>query len=107
LTRIFQRDKLSPMKYVYPAVFSQENTSVGVIFPDLPGCVSQGDDYQKAFDYAREGLSLHIFGILEDGEKLPAPSRLEKIKLENNEALALIEVDLEGFKPDWNRTEKT
>ena len=37
------------MKYVYPAVFSQEDIGVGVIFPDLPGCVSQGDDYQKAF----------------------------------------------------------
>ncbi|MBQ6976038.1 MAG: type II toxin-antitoxin system HicB family antitoxin [Selenomonadaceae bacterium] len=92
------------MKYVYPAVFSQEDVGVGVIFPDLPGCVSQGDDYQNAFDYAREGLSLHIFGILEDGEKLPTPSRLEEIELENNEALALIEVDLDGFKPDWSLT---
>ena len=92
------------MKYVYPAVFSQEDVGVGVIFPDLPGCVSQGDDYQNAFDYAREGLSLHIFGILEDGEKLPTPSRLEEIELENNEALALIEVDLDGFKPDWSIT---
>ncbi len=37
---------------------------------------------------------------LKTGEKLPAPSRLESIKLSGNEALALIEVDLKEFEPD-------
>lgn len=91
------------MKYAYPAVFSQETGGIGVVFPDFDGCVSQGADFVQAFHYAREGLSLHIYGLLEDGEKLPVPSRLESIKLSNNEALTLIEVDLEDFAPDWNR----
>ena len=91
------------MKYVYPAVFDQEEVGIGVIFPDLPGCVSQGDDYKEAFEYAKEGLSLHIYGMLKDGEELPTPSKLEDIELEKNEALALIEVDLTDFKPDWER----
>lgn len=88
------------MKYAYPAVFSQDSGGVGVIFPDFDGCVSQGANFLQAFHYAREGLSLHIFGLLEDGEKLPAPSRLESVKLAANEALALIEVDLKDFAPD-------
>ena len=90
------------MKYAYPAVFSQGTGGIGVIFPDFDGCVSQGTDFLQAFHYAREGLSLHIYGLIEDGEKLPAPSRLESIKLSENEALTLIEVDLKDFKPDWN-----
>ena len=90
------------MKYAYPAVFIQETGGVGVIFPDFDGCVSQGKDYKEAFHYAKEGLSLHIFGMLEDGEKLPAPSRLESIRLSENEALTLIEVDLKDFEPDWS-----
>lgn len=89
------------MKYVYPAVFSEGRSGVGVIFPDFDGCVSQGKDFLQAFACAREGLSLHIYGLLEDGEKLPAPSRLESIKPAKNEAIALIEVDLENFAPDW------
>lgn len=91
------------MRYVYPAVFSKEKNGIGVIFPDFDGCVSQGSDFLQAFHYARECLSLHIYGLLEDGEKLPAPSRLESIKLSENEALTLIEVDLKDFAPDWER----
>ena len=92
------------MKYAYPAVFSQGRGGVGVVFPDFDGCVSQGANFLQAFQYAREGLSLHIYGLLEDGEKLPAPSRLESIKLSGNEALTLIEVDLKEFEPDWSKS---
>jgi len=90
------------MKYIYPAVFSEYPNGISILFPDLPGCLPCGDNYLQAFQNAREGLSLHIYGMLEDGEKLPAPSRLESIKLSKNEALALIEVDLTDFKPDWS-----
>ena len=90
------------MKYVYPAVFTQYDSGIGIYFPDLDGCISQGDNYLDAFKNAHEGLSLHLYGMIEDNEKLPAPSRLESIKLSQNEALALIEVDLTDFKPDWS-----
>lgn len=88
------------MKYVYPAVFHQAGEVVNVYYPDL-ACVSQGDNYLEAFKSACEGLSLHLYGLLEDGEELPVPSRLEDIPLGENEAFALIEVDLDNFKPDW------
>ena len=89
------------MVYVYPAVFTQYDSDVGIYFPDLDGCISQGDNYLDAFKNAYEGLALHLYGMIEDGEDLPAPSRLEDIPLEKNQALALIEIDLDGFKPDW------
>ena len=82
------------MKYVYPAVFSQYESNVGIYFPDLDGCISQGDNYLDAFKSAREGLSLHLYGMIEDEEELPVPSRLEDIALEKNEALALIEIEI-------------
>lgn len=88
------------MRYVYPAVFSRGEDAVTVYYPDL-ACISQGDDYLDAFKSAREGLTLHLYGMLADGEELPEPSRLEEIELEQNEAIALIEVDLTGFKPEW------
>ena len=89
------------MKYVYPAVFHQVGEVINVYYPDL-ACISQGENYLDAFKSAREGLSLHLYGMIEDNEKLPAPSRLESIKLSKNQALALIEVDLKDFKPDWS-----
>ena len=47
-----------------------------VIFPDFPGCVSQGDTAQEAMENAVEALALHIEGVVADGEELPAASRL-------------------------------
>ena len=92
------------MTYAYPAVFHQVGETLNVYYPDL-ACISQGDNYLDAFKSAREGLSLHLYGMIEDGFKLPTPSRLEDIKLEENEALALIEADLDGFEPDWKLEE--
>ena len=65
------------MRYCYPATFSpHENGSgaYGVTFADLPGCVSVGDDLPHAMLMAQEALGLHLSGMLEDGDPLPAPS---------------------------------
>jgi predicted RNase H-like HicB family nuclease len=47
-----------------------------VIFPDFPGCISQGDTAHEAMENAVEALALHIEGIMAEGQELPAPSRL-------------------------------
>ena len=64
----------------YIAVVHKEDKSdFGVSFPDFPGCVTAGRDIDEAKDMAHDALALHIQGLLEDGEGLPAPSRLEEI----------------------------
>jgi predicted RNase H-like HicB family nuclease len=47
-----------------------------VVFPDLPGCVSQGDSAEDALRNAVEALGLHIEGMVAEGLDLPAPSDL-------------------------------
>jgi len=47
-----------------------------VVFPDLPGCVSQGDSVEDAMRNATEALALHIEGMVAEGLTLPAPSSL-------------------------------
>ncbi|HLA81376.1 MAG TPA: type II toxin-antitoxin system HicB family antitoxin [Thermoleophilia bacterium] len=42
-----------------------------VTVPLLPGCVSQGDTLEEAIANARESISLHIQGMLKDGEAVP------------------------------------
>lgn len=48
----------------------------GVSFPDLPGCVSFGDTLEDAVAQAHEALSLHLEGMAEDGEPLPAAGNM-------------------------------
>lgn len=80
--------------YVFPAIFFEEPAGVAVVFPDLPGCVTQDDNYERAFKCAKEALHLHLSGMIEDGESIPAPSKLKNIPLEHGAALALIETQL-------------
>ena len=76
-----------------------ESGSVGVVFPDLPGCVSVGESESEALTRAREALALHLEGMLADGESAPVPSRLEDELpdwIDPPAAVALVPVDLPG-----------
>lgn len=51
----------------------------GVSFPDFPGCITAGRTLEEARRMAGEVLALHVEGLLEDGETLPAPSTLDSL----------------------------
>ncbi len=57
----------------------QPNSDFGVDFPDFPGCVTAGETLEDARRMAAEAIQLHIEGMIEDGEAIPAPSRLDDI----------------------------
>src|SRR5689334_7993020 len=76
-------------------IHKEEGSDYGVSFPDLPGCVSAGKSVEEAIRLAREALALHIEGMIEEHEILPAPSTPEEI-IKRGEAtdaiLAMIEL---------------
>lgn len=82
----------------YPVVIEQgsETEAFGVVIPDLPGCFSAGDTLDEAVKNASEAAALWIEDALDNGEKVPEPSSLDKIK-DNPEwagwIFALISVD--------------
>ncbi len=51
----------------------------GVSFPDFPGCVTAGKSLEEARRRAPEALAFHIAGMLEDGEKIPKPSKMDDL----------------------------
>ena len=62
-------------KLTYYAVFEPStNGSFGVYWPDLPGCISMGDNFQHAERMAEEALGLHICEMEQDGDVLPQVS---------------------------------
>lgn len=68
------------------------DSDYGVEFPDFPGCVTAVEDLEEAPRQAEEALRFHLDGLVEDGEPIPEPSRLEDIMAapENRDALALL-----------------
>jgi len=64
----------------YIAYVHKDPTSdYGVSFPDFPGCVTAGKTLEEARRMVQEALCLHIAGMIEDGDKLPAPSTLDHL----------------------------
>ena len=69
------------MKLVYPAIFYPYESGDGYVveFPDLPGCITQGESIEEAFEMAADAASGWIFTSIEEGEDLPKPSSDLKI----------------------------
>ncbi|MDO5400843.1 MAG: type II toxin-antitoxin system HicB family antitoxin [Eubacteriales bacterium] len=79
-------------RYLYPAVFTYApGEEIAVVFPDLDVATSGTDD-NDAFLSARELLGCALFGLEEDGEPIPTPSRLEDIALGEHDRAVLVDV---------------
>jgi predicted RNase H-like HicB family nuclease len=81
----------------YIAVVHKEPASdYGVSFPDFPGCITAGKTIDAAKDLAYEAVLFHWEGLREDGKPLPAPSNLEDIVAdpENADAIAFLVVSV-------------
>ena len=65
----------------YPIVIHKDKDSdYGVTVPDLPGCFSAGDTLDEAIAMAQEAIELHLEGLIEDGQVIPKPGRIEDYK---------------------------
>ena len=50
-------------KYAYPAIFTpEEDGSYSIIFPDLEGCYTCGDNLEDGIEMAEDALSLVLYG---------------------------------------------
>ncbi|MFW6680658.1 type II toxin-antitoxin system HicB family antitoxin [Lacrimispora sp. AGF001] len=88
------------MKLVYPAVFTPyEDNSGGYVveFPDLPGCVTGGDDMAEALFMAEDAASGWLLTELEDGHKLPEASSFKGLKAEGNQFVNMIALDMDSY----------
>jgi predicted RNase H-like HicB family nuclease len=68
--------------YIALVETGDKDTAYGVVFPDLPGCYSAGDTFERAIKNAHEALAFHISGLKEDGVGIPEPRSLKQIKAE-------------------------
>lgn len=66
------------MEYI-AYLHKDKGSDFGVSFPDFPGCVTAGRTLEEAREMAVEALTLHVAGMIEDGEALPEPSTLDQL----------------------------
>jgi predicted RNase H-like HicB family nuclease len=82
-------------------VHKDPKSDFGVSFPDFPGCITAGKTIDEAKNMAKEALELHIRGMIEDGDELPEPTKLETIMADAElaDAAAYLVVDIPDAKP--------
>lgn len=87
-----------PDKYYYPAVFEYDpNHEIAVLFPDLDVATSGVDD-ADALQSARELLGITMFGLEQDNEPIPEPTKLSDLKLNPNQTATLVDVYMPSIR---------
>jgi predicted RNase H-like HicB family nuclease len=61
-------------------VHKDKDTSYGVSFPDVPGCISAGDTFEEAIDNASQALACHLAIMQAGGDPIPNARSLEELK---------------------------
>ncbi len=84
-------------RYTYPAVFTpEEDGGYSVIFPDLEGCYTEGEDLTDAIYMAEDALALILYGYEKDNRTIPNPS--QSIGLEEGQFINYIACDTMEYR---------
>ena len=86
-------------KLFYPALFHKaEEGGFWVSFPDLPECLTQGDDMEQAYEMAVDALGLALTCREAEQHPIPSASDPTQITLEQDAFLVVIEFDMLAYK---------
>lgn len=87
-------------KLFYPAIFHKaEEGGFWISFPDIPECLTEGDNMQQAYEMAVEALGLALVNRKEEKEEkeeIPTPSEIDKIHEEDG-TIVIIEFDMQEY----------
>jgi len=86
---------------LYPAIFTKEDDAVIVDFPDLCGCLTQGDNMQHAYEMAIDALGLYLIDMVEEKEEIPKPSELNELSFDNKDVVVYIPFDYLEYKKKY------
>ena len=86
-------------KLFYPALFHKaEDGGFWVTFPDIPTCMTQGDDMDEAYTMAVDALGLCLADFEKDHTPIPVASTPDKISIDPGSFLVVIEFDMLAYK---------
>ena len=86
-------------KLFYPALFHKaEEGGFWVSFPDIPECLTQGDDMTQAYEMAVDALGLALSCREKEQQPFPDTSDPTAITPESDSFLVVIEFDMLAYK---------
>ena len=90
-------------KLFYPAIFHKaEEGGFWITFPDIPECMTQGDDMEQAYEMAVDALGLILADRKKSHESIPAASRPCDLVVAEGEMCVVIEFDMQAYQKRTN-----
>ena len=95
------------MVKAYPDIFHCEEDGYWVEFPDLPGCLSEGEDAAQAISQASAALGGYLCSLMDRGMELPQPGRIQSLHTEGDDFVSMVAADPLAFKQRTKAVKKT
>ncbi|MBQ9062248.1 MAG: type II toxin-antitoxin system HicB family antitoxin [Eubacterium sp.] len=89
-------------RYVYPAVFTPEDSGFSVNFPDLESCYTCGDNLADAIYMAEDVLAFTLYDYEKNHRAIPQPSDWKSLSHESEEFVNLIVCDTLHYQKRFN-----
>lgn len=81
------------MKYIYPAIITQEEDGVLVYFPDIEGTHTDGATIEEALDNAEDVLNLMLTTMEDEGMEIKKPTAISDLKIPTGATVSLVRAD--------------
>jgi predicted RNase H-like HicB family nuclease len=91
--------------YTYPACFYPDKEVGGftVDFPDLLGCVTEGDTMDEALYMAEDAACGWILTSLEEGKPLPPATDYREVKADADGFVNLMRLDIDTYAKKYSK----
>ena len=82
-------------KYVFPAIFTPEESGYTILFPDVKNCFTEGDNLTEAMENANDVLCMMLYDLERYGKEIPVASSVASIQasISSGEFVSLISCD--------------
>lgn len=91
-------------KFIYPAIFEPEAVGgYSVSFPDLPGCITEGDTMEEALDMAKDAMGIYLSVLESDGKAFPAAADPAALRPDGKGFVTLVDMDMLAYKQKHDR----
>ena len=88
--------------YSFPAFFYFDPDGISIEFPDLPGCLPCAHDQDEAFRNAKEALGLHLYGMEQDHDEIPAATPISELRPDEGGVIVMVEVFMPAVRERLN-----
>lgn len=85
-------------KYVYPAVFTEEDGAYSINFPDFESCYTSAETLEEGMERAADVLCLTLYDMEERGETPPRPSDMRQMPQDSDDLSTLIRCDTVEYR---------